>query len=91
MEKSFPPAILILPLLFAGLIFSSHLRQAPDLGGVLGAMFGGFLEYNDMNWNPSGLSIVGLAIYAVAFGRGQFAAKTSDESEVTSTASGTVA
>jgi hypothetical protein len=66
------PAVLTLPLLFAGLIFSSTLSRATDIGSVmsaniLGAMLGGFLEYNSMYWGYTSLYPLGLALYGLAF------------------------
>jgi hypothetical protein len=66
------PIVLNLPLLFAGLIFSSLLLGTLDLGAALsanifGAMLGGFLEYNSMYWGYSSLYPIGLALYGLAF------------------------
>ena len=66
------PVVLNLPLLFAGLIFSSLLLRTRDLGAALsanifGAMLGGFLEYNSMYWGYSSLYPIGLALYGMAF------------------------
>jgi spermidine synthase len=66
------PVVLNLPLLFAGLIFSSLLLRTSDLGAALsanifGAMLGGFLEYNSMYWGYSSLYPIGLGLYAMAF------------------------
>ena len=65
------PVVLTLPLFFAGLIFSSGLERAEDIGSVLsanilGAMLGGFLEYNSMYWGFSSLYPLGLTLYALA-------------------------
>jgi hypothetical protein len=66
------PVVLTLPLLFAGLIFSSELARGGEIGGALaanlfGAMLGGFLEYNSMYWGFSSLYPLGLALYGLAF------------------------
>ena len=66
------PIVLNLPLLFAGLIFSSLLLRTNDIGAALsanifGAMLGGFLEYNSMYWGYSSLYPIGLALYGLAF------------------------
>jgi hypothetical protein len=66
------PAVLTLPLFFAGLIFSSELAGAADIGSALsanifGAMLGGFLEYNSMYWGYTSLYPLGLLLYGLAF------------------------
>ncbi len=66
------PAVLTLPLLFAGLIFSSALTRVSDIGSalsanILGAMLGGFLEYNSMYWGYTSLYPLGLVLYGLAF------------------------
>jgi spermidine synthase len=66
------PVALTLPLLFAGLIFSSELTGRGDIGEILsanlfGAMLGGFLEYNSMYWGYSSLYPLGMGLYALAF------------------------
>lgn len=66
------PVVLTLPLLFAGLIFSSSLPQAEGIGpamsaNILGAMLGGFLEYNSMYWGYTSLYPLGLTLYGLAF------------------------
>jgi SAM-dependent methyltransferase len=66
------PVVLTLPLLFAGLIFSSALANAEDVGSALsanifGAMLGGFLEYNSMYWGYTSLYPLGIALYGLAF------------------------
>jgi Spermine/spermidine synthase domain len=65
------PIVLNLPLLFAGLVFSSLLLRTKDIGAALsanifGAMLGGFLEYNSMYWGYSSLYPIGLALYGLA-------------------------
>lgn len=66
------PVALTMPLLFAGLIFSSELTGRGDIGEILsanlfGAMLGGFLEYNSMYWGYSSLYPLGMGLYALAF------------------------
>jgi SAM-dependent methyltransferase len=66
------PVVLTLPLFFAGLVFSSLLAARRNLGpalsaNLLGAMLGGFLEYNSMYWGYSSLYPLGMALYALAF------------------------
>jgi SAM-dependent methyltransferase len=70
--KLLMPIILTLPLLFAGLIFSSELARGGAIGGALsanlfGAMLGGFLEYNSMYWGYSSLYPLGVVLYGLAF------------------------
>jgi len=70
--KLFTPIILVAPLFFAGLIFSSLLSRG-GLGDALaanlfGSILGGFLEYNSMYWGLSSLYPLGMALYALAMG-----------------------
>lgn len=63
---------LTLPLFFSGLAFSSELVRAPSLqaalsANLLGAMLGGFLEYNAMYFGYRALYLVALAVYAAAW------------------------
>jgi spermidine synthase len=72
LPKLVMPLVLTLPLLFAGLIFSSELSRGGEIGGALsanlfGAMLGGFLEYNSMYWGYSSLYPLGMGLYACAF------------------------
>jgi spermidine synthase len=72
LPKLLMPIALTLPLLFAGLIFSSELARGGEVGGALsanlfGAMLGGFLEYNSMYWGYSSLYPLGMGLYAMAF------------------------
>lgn len=71
LERVLTPTILVAPLFFAGLIFSSLLTRAGGLGDALaanlfGGMLGGFLEYNSMYWGLSSLYPLGMALYAAA-------------------------
>jgi SAM-dependent methyltransferase len=64
--------LLTCPILFSGLAFSSLLRKAQDLSGamgqnVLGAMFGGVLEYHSMYFGFSALYLVAILLYVAAF------------------------
>jgi hypothetical protein len=66
------PIVLTLPLFFAGLIFSSELARRGEIGdalfaNLLGAMLGGFLEYNSMYWGLGSLYPLGAALYGAAF------------------------
>ena len=65
------PLALTLPLFFAGLIFSSSLAGAEEVGSALsanifGAMLGGFLEYNSMYWGFTSLYPLGIGLYGLA-------------------------
>ena len=66
-------AILVLtgPVFFSGLVFSSLIRGRGNIAGImaanlLGAMFGGLLEYNSMYFGFGALYILAGLIYAVA-------------------------
>ncbi len=72
MAKLVMPLVLTAPLLFAGLIFSTELLGKGVIGSalsanLLGAVFGGFLEYNSMYWGLSSLYPLGLVLYGLAF------------------------
>jgi SAM-dependent methyltransferase len=84
------PVALTLPLLFAGLIFSSALAVADDIGSALsanifGAMLGGFMEYNSMYWGYTSLYPLGIVLYGLAFvchGRAAAVAQATPEAEL---------
>jgi spermidine synthase len=70
-NKLLTPAVLVAPLFFAGLIFSSLLARSGGLGDALaanlfGGMLGGFLEYNSMYWGLSSLYPLGMGLYGLA-------------------------
>jgi hypothetical protein len=65
-------ALLTAPLFFSGLAFSSELDQYSQVptalsSNLLGAMLGGFLEYNSMYFGFRSLYILALGMYALAF------------------------
>jgi len=65
-------AIITLPLFFSGFAFSSELRRSGDVAGalssnLLGAVFGGFLEYASMLFGFQALYVIGGIIYLLAF------------------------
>ena len=65
-------AILTLPLFFSGFAFSSELKKSASVGialssNLLGAMLGGFLEYNAMYLGYRSLYIIALIMYGLAF------------------------
>ncbi|KKL81957.1 hypothetical protein LCGC14_1989570 [marine sediment metagenome] len=64
-------ALLTCPLFASGLVFSSLLRSGVDMPGVmamnlLGAMFGGILEYNSMYFGFRFLYLLAIGLYALA-------------------------
>jgi len=65
-------ATITLPLFFSGFAFSSELRRCGDVSGalssnLLGAVFGGFLEYASMRFGFQALYVIGGMIYLMAF------------------------
>ena len=65
-------AVLTCPMFFSGMVFSTLLKRADNISGVMavnliGAMLGGILEYNSMYFGFHFLYILGLGLYAVAF------------------------
>ncbi len=64
-------AVLTVPMLFSGLVFSSLLKKAENVAGVmainmLGSMLGGVLEYNSMFFGFRFLYLLAAAIYLAA-------------------------
>ena len=64
--------IVALPLFFSSLIFAFHIKTKSQLGPVfginlLGAVFGGFLEYSSMIAGLNNLYIIAGALYLVAY------------------------
>lgn len=64
--------LLMSPLAFAGIVFSVLLETEDDVPGALaynlaGAMLGGLLEYNSMEFGFSALYLIALALYAAAW------------------------
>lgn len=65
-------AMLTLPLFFSGLAFSSELKEKGSIetalaDNLLGAMLGGFLEYNSLYLGFRSLYIMALVLYLCAF------------------------
>ena len=65
-------SVITLPLFFSGFAFSSELRRSGDVAGalssnLLGAVFGGFLEYASMQFGFQALYVIGGLIYVLAF------------------------
>jgi len=64
--------LLTLPLFFSGMAFSTELAQNTRVpsalsSNLMGAMFGGFLEYNAMFLGFGSLYIMAIVIYGLAF------------------------
>jgi len=64
-------ALLSLPMLFAGMIFSESLRRAgetsrPIASNFLGSAAGGLLEYSSLLWGVRSLYVVATGIYLAA-------------------------
>ena len=65
------PVLLTLPILFSGIAFSKEILKINSTSqalsaNILGAMFGGFLEYNSMYFGFGSLYILAGAIYLLA-------------------------
>ena len=65
--------LLTSPMLFSGLVFSSLLKNVKDVPSALaynlmGAMLGGLLEYNSMQFGFAFLYLLAFALYAAAWG-----------------------
>ena len=68
----FFPIILTLPILFSGIAFSKELSKLNSASqaisaNILGAMLGGFLEYNSMYFGFSSLYFLAGFLYLLAF------------------------
>lgn len=64
--------LLMLPLFFSGFAFSSELKKSSSVASalssnLLGAMLGGFLEYNSMYFGFRSLYILAILVYVIAF------------------------
>ena len=65
------PILLTLPILFSGIAFSKEILKINSTSqalsaNILGAMFGGFLEYNSMYFGFGSLYILAGVIYLLA-------------------------
>jgi hypothetical protein len=72
LSRTIMTMILTLPLFFSGFAFSAELRKSASVAvalssNLLGAMLGGFLEYNSMYFGFRSLYFVALAMYGFAF------------------------
>jgi spermidine synthase len=66
------PALVCLPLLFAGVIFATSLKRCANLpaafsSNLLGAMLGGFCEYAGMVYGFRGLTLIGAGLYLLSW------------------------
>ena len=64
--------MLTLPILFSGIAFSREILKIEFTSqalyaNILGAMFGGFLEYNSMYFGLSSLYFLAILLYFFAF------------------------
>lgn len=80
-EKLAAAGLLTLPLFFSGLAFSGELGRSSNVPAalscnLLGAMLGGFAEYNSMYFGFRGLSVLALVFYALAFAGAIWVART---------------
>lgn len=76
-NKIVMPIGLTLPLFFSGMAFSSALKTTENVGSalysnLLGAMLGGFLEYNSMYFGFKSLYVFALIMYILAYFSHQF-------------------
>jgi spermidine synthase len=65
-------SILMCPLFFSGIVFSTLLKDTKDIASamsynLMGAMLGGALEYNSMRLGFSSLYLIALALYGLAW------------------------
>ena len=70
--KVLATGLLTLPLFFSGFAFSAELKASTNVPAalscnLLGAMLGGFCEYNSMYFGVRSLSVFALVFYALAF------------------------
>ena len=65
------PILLTFPIFFSGLAFSSELKlislETALSSNILGAMFGGLVEYNTMYFGYKSLYIIIIVMYVIAF------------------------
>ena len=72
LQKILTPTMLTLPMFFSGMAFSKQLSTEKAISialssNILGAIFGGLLEYNAMYFGYRSLYILGFAMYLAAF------------------------
>jgi hypothetical protein len=71
-ERLLLVAVLVGPLFFSGLVFSTLLRRTENVSeamayNLMGAMLGGALEYNSMRFGFSSLYLIALGLYGLAW------------------------
>ena len=71
-QKILTPTMLTLPMFFSGLAFSKQLSTEKTISvalssNILGAIFGGLLEYNAMYFGYRSLYVLGFLMYLSAF------------------------
>jgi SAM-dependent methyltransferase len=71
-DKILMTALLTVPIFFSGLAFSGELAEYTQVpaalsSNLIGAMFGGFLEYNSMYFGFRSLYVLALVMYCLAF------------------------
>jgi hypothetical protein len=71
-ERILMVAILVGPLFFSGLVFSTLLKSTENISvamayNLMGAMLGGALEYNSMRFGFSSLYLIALGLYGLAW------------------------
>ena len=71
-QKILLVAMLVGPLFFSGLVFSTLLKGSRSISdamayNLMGAMLGGALEYNSMRLGFSSLYLIALALYGLAW------------------------
>lgn len=71
-ERVVSTFVVTLPLFFSGFVFSSELKNCESLpqamySNLLGAMLGGFVEYNAMYFGYRWLYYLAIAVYVAAF------------------------
>ena len=70
--KFIVPTVLTIPIFFSGLAFSKQLSMEKSVSialssNILGAIFGGLLEYNSMYFGFRSLYLLGFTMYLLAF------------------------
>ena len=76
-QKILLVAVLVGPLFFSGMVFSTLLKGSQNISGamaynLMGAMLGGALEYNSMRLGFSSLYLIALGLYGLAWLTMQF-------------------
>lgn len=70
--KIIVPVILTIPIFFSGLAFSKELSMENSVGvalssNILGAIFGGLIEYNSMYFGFKSLYLLGIIMYLIGY------------------------